>query len=121
MGARKDRFKPEEIIVACEGTGGIKALIAKKVGCSRPTIVKYAKRYATVRKAIEDAKQARVDMAEGQHTRLIMAGYWPAIRYLLETHGRDRGYVNRQQHEISGPDGKDITIRVVGGVDVEEV
>ena len=104
---------------ACEGTGGIKALVARKLDCSRSTVVNYAKRYARVRQALEDAKQARIDLAEGQHTRLIVSGYWPAIKYLLETQGRDRGYTER--HEITGADGAEIAIRVVGGVNVEDV
>ena len=119
MAGSEPKYKWQDMAAACEGTGGIKALVARKLDCSRSTVVNYAKRYARVRQALEDAKQARIDLAEGQHTRLIVSGYWPAIKYLLETQGRDRGYTER--HEITGADGAEIAIRVIGGVNVEDV
>ena len=108
----KQRYTAAEVVTACEGTGGIKVLVARKLGCTRRTVVNYANRYASVRKALEDADEAMTDMAEGQHGQLVREGYWPAIKYRLETKGKKRGYATR--HEVTGADGDAVEVRVSG-------
>ena len=109
---RQEKFTAAQVVEACKDTGGIKALVAQKLGCSRSTVVNYARRYATVRKALESADEALTDLAEGKSGSLIKEGYWPAIKYRLETKGKKRGYATR--HEVTGADGDAVEVRVSG-------
>jgi hypothetical protein len=43
-------------------------------------------------KAFEDAESAILDLAESKLLELIESGYFPAIKFLLVTKGRSRGY-----------------------------
>lgn len=97
-----NRYTAAEVCEACEGTGGVKAEVARKLGCSRQTVCRYARRYVTVREALHQADEALTDRAEVCSARKIDDGYWPAIRYRLETKGRDRGYVQRIEQQQIG-------------------
>ena len=61
------------------------ALVAKKLGCDRSTILRYAKRYSTVRDALDQADEEATDLAESKSMQLINSEYWPAIKYRLGT------------------------------------
>jgi hypothetical protein len=97
------KFTAQDIINACPGTGGIKALIAKKLGCDRITVARYAKRYPTVQYALEQADEEITDLAESKAVVLINAEYWPAIKHRLDTKGKERGFTERR--ELTGRDG----------------
>lgn len=98
----KDRYTATEVIAAIKDSGGIKAAIAKRLGCHRHTVDNYIERYATVKRAYEAEREGIVDLAEGQFVKKISDGFWPAIRLALLTLGKDRGYVEKQQIEQSG-------------------
>ncbi len=107
---RTQRFTAQQIIDAIPSTGGIMALVAQKLGCDRVTIWRYAKRYSTVRLALEQADEAATDMAEAKALLLINSGYWPTIKYRLSTKGKNRGYTTRTEH--TGPSGEAIPVDV---------
>jgi len=107
----KQRYTVQQVIEACKDSAGIKAIVAKKLGCDRATICRYAKRYKTVRDALEQADEAATDMAEAAALKRIQAEYWPAIKYRLSTKGKDRGYTERQ--EITGAEGGEVVLKVV--------
>lgn len=104
----KQRYTAAEVIDALERARGIKAVAAKILGCTRQTVERYAKRYATVAQACRQARETLVDVAEGQLVKSVDAGEWPAVRYVLATLGKSRGYAERT--EITGAAGGDITI-----------
>jgi hypothetical protein len=88
----KERYTAQQVIDAITGSGGIQAVVAAKLGCDRATISLYAKRYKTVRDALDQAEEELTDLAESKHVTRIRDGYWPAIQYRLSTKGRRRGY-----------------------------
>lgn len=116
---RNRRYTVEQVIRAIEGSGGIKAVVAKKLGCSRQTVSRYAARYVTVQQALDDADQAITDAAEIKAISLIDAGYWPAIKYRLETKGKSRGYTTRT--EITGADGGPAVLVLAGNVSADDI
>jgi hypothetical protein len=103
--ADKPHFSPEAVAAALTQTRGIYAAAALVVGCERTTIERYVKKYATVAAAAAAARATLVDRAEGQLTRKIDAGEWPAIVFVLTTLGKDRGYAPPTRHELVGQDG----------------
>ena len=117
--ARNQEYTAKEIIDACEGTAGIMALVAQKLGCDRSTVWRYAQRYVTVRDALRQADEAATDMAEAVAIKLIKAEYWPAIKHRLDTKGKDRGYAERT--EITGAEGGAVVVKYTGNVDPGDV
>lgn len=107
------KFSAEQMAGAIIEANGILAGAARKLGCSRRTVHRYVKRYATVRAAYEDARETNIDYVEGKLMAAIKKGSVPAIMFFLKTVGRDRGYVDRKEH--TGPGGEELIFRVVYG------
>jgi hypothetical protein len=55
----------------------------------------FVKKRPALEQVIDDSRQAIVDEAENQLSRLVGEGYFPAVRFALETIGKDRGYSER--------------------------
>lgn len=92
-------------------------LVAQRLGVTCKTIYNYADNYATVKKAIDDARghsdEILVDTAELKLQAAVVNGQAWAIAYVLRTKGRSRGYAERQESEHSGK----VTIEVTYGDD----
>jgi GH24 family phage-related lysozyme (muramidase) len=101
--ANKRQYTAEQVIEALKASAGIQAAAARRLGCDRNTIGNYIKRYATVRQALEEARDTTIDLAESKLIEKVQAGEWPAIAFTLKTVGRTvgrhRGYVERQEYE----------------------
>lgn len=104
------RYTVKEFLKAVEGSFGIKAVIARKLGCSRQTVDKYCKKHPTIREAIEQEREMLKDMAEGRLVKAVQDGEPWAVKYVLSTLGKDRGYVERQ--EVAGTTGQPLKIEV---------
>jgi hypothetical protein len=91
------RFTQQQVIDALVQGEGFKITAAAALRCSRRTITRYIERYPAVREAYEDARQATLDLAESRLLALVRKDDWRAIRYLLSTLGKDRGYTERQE------------------------
>lgn len=104
------KYTAQQMIEALQQTRGNKAAAARALECSRNTIDRYIREYPTVKDAYEDVNSAGLDVAEsllhrfaegsvqGQSTREQL----DAIKYLLSTKGKQRGYTKRSEHEHSG-------------------
>lgn len=102
--ARTERYTAQEVIDAlergytCVGAGQL-------LGCSAETVRNYANKYPTVKTALRAKRSELVDLAEMSLRRAIMAGEAWAVALTLKTLGKDDGYVERVQQEVSGQDG----------------
>ena len=63
-----------------------------------------------MRQAIEEGRNQLLDLAEKRLFDLVNEGHPSAIIFTLKTLGKHRGYIERQEHEISGPAGGAIRI-----------
>jgi len=111
-----ERYTTGEVIEALRKARGIKAVAAKLLGCDRHTVDNYITRHPTVARAYEEQRQTIVDIAEGQLVKKLDAGEWPAVRYTLSTLGRDRGYVERVEQQVTG----NVTLGYSGNVDPDD-
>ena len=102
-------YTAAQIIEAIRGTRGIKAAIARKLGCHRDTVDSYLKRYTTAADAYWHERQEIVDTAEVQLLVKLNEGDGPTIRFVLATLGKDRGYVER--HEVATKDDEPLKIQ----------
>ena len=103
-------YTPEQMADAIRESNGILAVAARRVGCSRTTIHTYVNKYASVRKAYEDANETTLDFVEGKLMELVRAGNVAATIFFLKTKGKSRGYVERQ--EVTGADSAPVKIVV---------
>jgi len=72
--AGKPKFTPEQMIRAIEETKGLITLTARKLGCTAETVRGYARRYASVRKALEEEREKTLDVAELALFSQVQAG-----------------------------------------------
>lgn len=93
------RYTTEQVIDALRKSAGIKSQAARALGCNRLTVDNYIQRYPTVKAAYEEQRQVIIDAAESQLVKKLSAGEWDAVKYVLSTLGRDRGYGDTLRHE----------------------
>ena len=108
-----EKYKVAEVIAAMAHTRGIKSVIARNLGCNRDTIDNYINRHPTVRAAWEQERELIIDNAETQLVLKVNAGEWPAIRHVLITLGKSRGYGETSETRVVGADGAEVRIKVV--------
>jgi len=89
------RYSPEKVTEALRLAAGIKAEAARKLGCTRATVDAYIKRYPEVREAWIENRETLVDAAESKLIAAVEREEWRAIRFMLLTLGKDRGYTMR--------------------------
>ena len=100
--ANKDQFTSREFIDAIPGTGGIVTKIAEKVGCTWHTARKYIDNYATIKQAYQDECERVLDLAESALIKSVADQEAWAVKYMLSTKGKHRGYVERQELQHNG-------------------
>jgi hypothetical protein len=109
-GCIKRRISNNEMIAAIQEAHGLVLVAATRLGCSTSTIYRRADRFASVRDALQSAREEIVDLAEAKLYQAVQAGEAWAVTLVLRTLGRRRGYVERQ--ELSGADGQSLEVRL---------
>jgi hypothetical protein len=97
------RYTAAQVIAALVSTNGLTFLAAKRLKCDPETIRNYCKRYPSVQAARDAQRGQMIDLAEQKLLESIQRGEAWGISLCLKTLGRDRGYVERQEH--TGADG----------------
>ena len=99
----------EAALHECKGTVSV---VARRLGVSRKWV--YTKIHASERlqQALVETREEECDVAELQLARILRDTEHPkqfdAIKYVLETHGRSRGYGAPVRHEVTA----DVSARV---------
>jgi hypothetical protein len=105
---RPRKYTDEQIIDALRETKGMVYLAAQNIGCEADTIYNRAKQCKEIAALIEEERGKVIDKAELKLFDAIQAGEPWAIRMVLATIGKHRGYVERQ--EVTGADGGSIGV-----------
>ena len=98
-----ERYTTAEVIEAIRVAKGIKMTAARHLGCTWWTVNNYCKRHPTVQKAYEETRQELIDLAESKLRQKVEKGADWAIKWVLATLGKDRGWVERK--EVTGAEG----------------
>ena len=98
------RFTQQQVIDALIRSGGLKGAAARALHCNRLTVARYVKRYPAVKEAQEDALENTIDTAQGKLVEMVEQGDWRAVRYMLSTLGKNRGFTERQEIVSVGDD-----------------
>jgi hypothetical protein len=126
--ARSQQYTAKQVIEAIKGTGGIKTVIAQRLGCHRHTVDNYIERYTTVAQAYEDERETVADFAESVVVQNIRLAFQRQAsekvevdstdaKWFLAMKAKDRGYAERR--EVTGPEGESVRI-TVGGIDLSD-
>lgn len=111
------RYTPEQMVAALHQGRGLQTMAARILGCSRQTVDRYVRRYAACREAIREERETMIDFAEAMLYQRVQQGDQWAIKFLLQTQGRDRGYGEQVDVEHTGAGGGPIvfTLDLGGG------
>lgn len=99
------------IIEAIKDSGGIMSTIARRLGVTWHTADTWVKQYDETKQALQDEREAILDLAESTLFKNIKDGNSQDAKWLLSTMGKNRGYSERQ--EITGVDGGPIDVNAI--------
>lgn len=110
--AKKEKYSTAELLEAIK-KGHTPAGAAAVLKCHSDTIRNYARRYPTVREALQKEREELVDYAEsGLRAALLSREAW-AIAFTLKTLGRDMGYSEKYNLEVEANIATPITFEIV--------
>tara|TARA_R110002020_G_scaffold130044_1_gene291051 strand:+ start:1430 stop:1786 length:357 start_codon:yes stop_codon:yes gene_type:complete len=114
--ANKERFTVNQMKEALEKAGGFLSVAAEMLGCTRKTIYNYLDRYSELKEVCEDIREKYLDLGENELIKKIKKGSTPELIFFLKTRGKHRGYVEKQELDISsGNEPIKININLDGG------
>jgi|TARA_R100000084_G_C4652093_1_gene150427 hypothetical protein len=110
-------IKKESILKALESSLGVVTVACKSVNVPRSTFYKWLKEDEEFAKQVRDIENIALDFAESQLHSQIKDGSTSATIFYLKTKGKRRGYIERQEMDISS-DNEPIKINVnIDGVE----
>ena len=87
----------DQIADALRRTAGIVAAAAEKLGVTRQAISKRVTQSEELQAVRDDARETILDLSESALVEAIKDREGWAVRLMLTTQGKDRGYVTRQE------------------------
>ena len=100
------------MLEALEKSLGIVTSACKSVDISRETHYRWLREDADYKAAVESLSDVALDFAESQLHKQIKDGNSTATIFFLKTKGKKRGYVERQEFDVST--GKTFQVEVLG-------
>jgi len=105
MTTPKTRVKRADIVAALKACGGGVYLAARQLNCAPGTLYKRMAKDEKLRAIVADIRGEMVDIAESSLKRAVIAGDAWAVCFTLKCLAKDRGYIERQEVEVSGRGG----------------
>lgn len=93
----------EDFKKACVGCGGIKAVVAQRLGVERSSVQRFLERYPHLNKELEQAEEAIIELAENKLQARVESGDMKAILFILERRAKKK-YAQKQEVEQIGKD-----------------
>jgi hypothetical protein len=91
------------MLEALDKSLGIVSTAAKTAGIDRTTHYCWLKDDPEYKAAVDQIQESVIDFAESHLYKLIKEGNPAANIFYLKTKGKSRGYIERQEVEVSGP------------------
>tara|TARA_R100000781_G_C3973427_1_gene90971 strand:+ start:99 stop:482 length:384 start_codon:yes stop_codon:yes gene_type:complete len=104
MMANKNKYTKEQLQQAIQNSGGFVSVASNNLNCTRKTIYNYLEKYPELKEMLQDIKEQYLDMAEAKLIEKIRSGATPELLFYLKTQGKSRGYVEKQQIDLSSND-----------------
>lgn len=98
------RINRKDFEVACKGSGGVGAVVARALGVTRQAIYAYLKRHPEMKEVLDEESQQILDIAEHNVDKEIIAGNTEVSMWALlnRKEGKARGYGSKQVMENTG-------------------
>lgn len=103
---RLDHYGPyhrEDVLAAICVTRGNLTEMSALLGRRRSSVRDHVYANIDVKDVFDEVREQFLDEAEQAHNQLALAGDGPALRFILQTLGKERGYTTRV--ETTGKDG----------------
>tara|TARA_Y100000114_G_scaffold136942_1_gene138824 strand:+ start:3508 stop:3852 length:345 start_codon:yes stop_codon:yes gene_type:complete len=94
-------IKKETILQALENSLGVVTIACKQADVPRSTYYKWLKEDQEFAKAVKEIENIALDFAESQLHTQIKDGSTPATIFYLKTKGKKRGYVERNELDLT--------------------
>ena len=91
----------KQLIEALEKSLGIVTTACKIVGCARSTFYEYYKTDKDFKNQVDELQNITLDFAESQLHKQIKEGNTTATIFYLKTKGKNRGYIERREVEMT--------------------
>lgn len=95
---------------ALKATGGFVTHAAKMLGVSSSTLSERVSKSEYLQRVVAETKAEHLDLAESTLIKKIKGEDLGAICFYLKCQGKERGYIERGQVEVSGRDGGPIKV-----------
>jgi len=94
-------IKKEAVLQALENSLGVVTVACKQTDTPRSTYYKWLKEDEDFAKAVKEVENIALDFAESQLHTQIKDGSTSATIFYLKTKGKKRGYIERQDIDIT--------------------
>lgn len=95
-------YTAKDFLRAVPGSGGIISEIADRVGCSWITAKRNIEKYTSVKAAVDAERESMLDLAEVKLVQAVDKGDPWAIKFILATLGKTRGFTEKREIENTG-------------------
>lgn len=95
-------YTEDEVEAALRRYRGLISYAAEHLKVTCPTIYNYLKRYPRLQEVLKECRSKRIDVAESNLDKALDNGEQWATLFTLKMQGKDRGYIEKQQTELSG-------------------
>ena len=103
MATTSNSIKKAAMIEALEKSLGVVTDACKIVGINRKTHYEWLKNDEQYKQDVDDLSNAALDFVESKLYEKIKGGDTTCIIFYMKTKGKERGYVERQEHKLDIP------------------
>jgi hypothetical protein len=101
----------EDVIAAIRETGGNFTHMSSLLGRRRSSVRDHVFANLDIKEVYDEEREGFLDQAEKMHNTIALLGDGQALRFVLQTLGKGRGYTTRQ--EQTGPNGGPIETKTI--------
>lgn len=94
------KLTKKRVLNAIARTGGVLAAVASNLGVARQTVYDFMERNPDVKDQLTQERESIIDMAESKLFKAVQQGDSWAIKTVLSTIGKDRGYTEKKELDI---------------------
>jgi len=101
MAFSKQAYNKNQLLGAMKKSLGVVSAACQMCNISRETFYTYMEKDSEFKKQIEDLENFTLDFVETQFLKNIQQGNTAEILFYLKTKGRNRGYTERQELDLT--------------------
>ncbi len=95
-----DKYTLDEITNALKKANGFVSVAAKNLNCDSRTVYNYLNKYPELKELLSEIRSNTLDYAESKLLQHIDKDNFNALKFFLETQGKNRGYSVRTENLI---------------------